>query len=116
MKILDLLKENENKNKISVSDLNSLQLRTLSRLKNKTVDLEDAEEKELDIIMDLIDLGFVDRDGNVTDAGKEAVKKPDTKTKVKVDTHSSKDEDNDNDDELETHDVGVSRGSRKSDY
>lgn len=54
--------------KISVSDLNTLQLRTLNRLKNGVVDLDSASDKELEIIMDLIDLGLVDVDGNVTDA------------------------------------------------
>lgn len=53
--------------KISVSDLNTLQLRTLNRLKNGVVDLDSASDKELEIIMDLIDLGLVDVDGNVTD-------------------------------------------------
>lgn len=63
--------------KISVSDLNSLQLRTLNRLKDGVVDLDSASDKELEIIMDLIDLGLVDADGNVTDAGTEASEKPD---------------------------------------
>lgn len=63
--------------KISVSDLNSLQLRTLNRLKDGVVDLDSASDKELEIIMDLIDLGLVDADGNVTDAGIEASEKPD---------------------------------------
>lgn len=63
--------------KISVSDLNSLQLRTLNRLKDGVVDLDTASDKELEIIMDLIDLGLVDADGNVTDAGTEAGEKPD---------------------------------------
>ncbi len=63
--------------KISVSDLNSLQLRTLNRLKDGVVDLDTASDKELEIIMDLIDLGLVDADGNVTDAGTEASEKPD---------------------------------------
>lgn len=59
--------------KISVSDLNSLQLRTLNRVKTGQVDIETASDKELDIIMDLIELGLIDDDGNVTDAGNEAV-------------------------------------------
>lgn len=63
--------------KISVSDLNSLQLRTLNRLKDGVVDLDSASDKELEIIMDLIDLGLVDADGNVTDAGTEAGEEPD---------------------------------------
>lgn len=61
---------------ISVSDLNSLQLRTLNRLKTNTIDLEHASDKELGIIMDLIDIGLVDSDGNVTDAGREAADPP----------------------------------------
>lgn len=59
--------------KMSVSDLNSLQLRTLDRVKTGQVDIETASDKELDIIMDLIELGLIDDDGNITDAGNEAV-------------------------------------------
>ena len=66
---------------ISVSDLNSLQLRTLNRLKDGVVDLDSASDKELEIIMDLIDLGLVDAEGNVTDAGTEAGETPDTNVK-----------------------------------
>ena len=93
MNILDILvKENfdfgENEEvrgfsapKISVSDLNSLQLRTLNRLKDGVVDLDSASDKELEIIMDLIDLGLVDADGNVTDSGLEANADPDLNIK-----------------------------------
>ena len=88
MKILDLLiKENFgfesepdvtgfSAGKISVSDLNSLQLRSLNRLKDGVVDIETASEKELDLIMELIELGLVDDDGKLTDAGLEAVESP----------------------------------------
>lgn len=58
---------------ISVSDLNSLQLRTLKRVDSGLVDIESANEKELDIILDLIDLGLIDEEGNLTDAGRQAI-------------------------------------------
>lgn len=67
---------------IAVSDLNSLQLRTLNRLKDGVVDIDSASDKELDVIMDLIDIGLVDTDGNVTDAGLEAGETPDTNVKL----------------------------------
>lgn len=63
---------------ISVADLNSLQLNTLNRLKDGRVSIDTASERELDVIMDLIDIGLVDADGNVTDSGEEASEKPDT--------------------------------------
>ena len=53
--------------KIAPSDLNSLQIRTINRLKNGQVDIETASNKELAVIYDLIDLGLVDSDGNVID-------------------------------------------------
>lgn len=100
MRILDLLKENFNLDldddgdtagvtgftapKISVSDLNSLQLRTLNRLRDGIIDMESASDKEMDIIIDLIEIGLVDADGNVTDAGQEAGEEP--STNVKLDT------------------------------
>lgn len=71
--------------KISVSDLNSLQLRTLNRVKTGQVDIETASDKELDIIMDLIELGLIDDDGNVTDAGNEAVE-DDSQYRISPDT------------------------------
>ncbi len=88
MKILDLLiKENFDfeigqdersfsAGKISVSDLNSLQLRTLKRLQDGSVDIENASDKELDLIMELIETGLVDDDGRLTDAGLEAIESP----------------------------------------
>lgn len=88
MKILDILNEDFNMDdsdvrtftapKMSLSDLNSLQLRTLERLRDGVVDMESASEKELDIILDLIDMGLVDADGNVTVSGEEASDEPDT--------------------------------------
>lgn len=52
-------------NTVAMADLNSLQRRTLSRLQSNQVTIEDASDKELDIIMSLIELGLVDDDGNV---------------------------------------------------
>ncbi len=63
-------------NNISVSDLNSLQLRTLKRLQDGVVDIESASDKELDLIMELIELGLVDDDGKLTDSGLEAIETP----------------------------------------
>lgn len=62
--------------KISVADLNSLQINTLNRLKDGRVSIDSASEKELDVIMDLIDIGLVDAEGNVTDSGEEAADAP----------------------------------------
>lgn len=61
---------------ISVSDLNSLQLRTLKRLQDGTVNIESASDKELDLIMELIEIGLVDDDGRLTDSGLEAIEAP----------------------------------------
>lgn len=58
---------------ISVADLNTLQVRTLERLKNGEVTIDTASEKEFEIIQDLIELGVVDDDGNVVaqDSGED---------------------------------------------
>lgn len=95
--------------KISVADLNSLQLNTLNRLKDGRVSIDSASEKELDIIMDLIDIGLVDADGNVTDSGEEAAEAPNLNVDVvddeAVDFESSGEEisgiDFDDDDDLD---------------
>jgi len=95
MKILDvLIRENFDGSRVAVptmavSDLNSLQLRTLGRLRDGVVDMESASDKEMDIIMDLIDLGLVDHDGNVTDAGNEASDTPDLNSEYRVSADSA---------------------------
>lgn len=94
MKILNLLiKENfefDDSGKaftapaISVSELNSLQLRTLKRLRDGLVDLDSASDKELEIIMDLIEIGLVDVDGNVNGSGDEASEPADLSSKYRT--------------------------------
>lgn len=120
MKILDVLvKENFDSqigrssilpsSTMAVSELKSLQLRTLGRLKDGVVDMETATDKEMDIIMDLIYLGLVDHDGNVTDAGQEATETPDLNAEYRVspdsvetvdDVGAVDDEFEDNDDDV----------------
>lgn len=51
--------------RISPNELDTLQLRTYNRIEKGEVSLDTADEKELDIIFDLIDLGVLDQDGNV---------------------------------------------------
>ena len=93
MKILNLLKENfefddSGKSfsapKLSVSDLNSLQMRTLKRLRDGVVDLESASNKELDIILDLIELRLVDVEGNVNASGDEMSQPADLDSKYRT--------------------------------
>lgn len=57
--------------RISPNELDTLQLRTYNRIKGGEVDLDTADEKELDIIFDLIDLGVLDQDGNIIDDASE---------------------------------------------
>lgn len=89
MKILDILvKENfdfaepraattvQQSPLLSVSDLNSLQVRTLKRLRDGVIDMDTVSDKEFDIVMDLIDMGLVDSDGNVTVSGTDVSDKP----------------------------------------
>lgn len=54
--------------KASISDLSSLDLRTLNRLKDGIITIDDASDSELERIMDLQAQGFIsiDDDGNVT--------------------------------------------------
>lgn len=70
--------------KISVSDLDSLQLNTLHRLRDGRVTIDSANDRELDIIMDLIEIGLVDADGNITDSGQEAGEVPDINKEIEV--------------------------------
>ena len=69
MKIMKLLSEKFT-DKLSISDLNSLQLRTLKRLRDHDTDLDFASDRELYIIRDLQDLGLVDEEGELTDSGR----------------------------------------------
>lgn len=87
--------------KISVSDLNSLQMRTLKRLHDGIVDLDSASDKESEIIMDLIELGLVDVDGNVNASGDELSQPADLNSKYhtsdtsEIDDNGSEDDDYD---------------------
>ena len=67
---------------MSVSDLNSLQIRTLKRLSTGAVDIETASNKEVDLIMELIELGLVDNDGELTPSGQEAIEVPSTNVDI----------------------------------
>lgn len=125
MKILDVLvKEvfdfNDTKslnvnNAISISDLDSLQLRTLNRLNLHQVDLETASEKELNIILDLIDLGLVNDDGDLTDAGKKALEPASINTEYTDKTDNPEtiddieDDDFDDDDNFDDQDGNLNR-------
>lgn len=134
MRILELLKENFGLGlddeadgsgvsgftapKISVSDLNSLQLRTLNRLRDGIIDMESASDKEMDIIIDLIEIGLVDADGNVTDAGQEAGEEPTTNVKVPADGEEdiSDIEDDSFDFEDDGDDISFDLGGNRQEY
>lgn len=79
MKILNILSEDLAASHLtSQNTLNSLELRTLKRLDNGVVDVDTASERELDLILQLIDMGLVNADGELTDGGKEAILPLDT--------------------------------------
>lgn len=127
MKILNLLvKENfefdgsgkaYSAPKISVSELDSLQMRTLKRLRDGVVDLESASDKELDIIMDLIELGLVDVDGNVNASGDEISQPADLDSKYRTSDTSELDDvqGGDEDEPYEQDDPLSTMGSHKDD-
>lgn len=86
MKILNILNENfeldvdddfvptpKQPINISLSDLNSMQLRTLQRLNNGEVDIDSANDKEAEIIVDLHDLGLLDDNYEISDAGNQVL-------------------------------------------
>lgn len=58
---------------ISFGDLNTLQVRTLLRLADGSVDIDTASEKEYDIMSDLYDLGLLDQEYNLSERGQKAV-------------------------------------------
>lgn len=66
MKIRDLLERFEAENPLALNDLDSLQRRTYRRVLNGDVNIDTAEGRELDTILDLIDLGILNQDGEVT--------------------------------------------------
>lgn len=103
--------------KISVSELDSLQMRTLKRLRDGVVDLESASDKELDIIMDLIELGLVDVDGNVNASGDEMSQPADLDSRYRTsDTSELDNVQGDGDDPYEDEDSPLSTmGSHKDD-
>lgn len=58
---------------ILFSDLNTLQVRTLQRLANGEVDVDNASDNEYDIMSDLAELGLLDQDYALTQLGSKAV-------------------------------------------
>ena len=101
--------------KISVSELNSLQMRTLKRLRDGVVDLESASDKELDIIMDLIEIGLVDVDGNVNASGDEMSQPADLDSKYRTSDTSELDNIAGDDEPYEEDDSPISTLGRKDD-
>lgn len=102
---------------MSVSDLNSLQIRTLKRLSSRAVDIETASDKEVDLIMELIELGLVDNDGELTPSGQEAIEAPSTNVDIAPKIAGSEIEDiggdpefEDNDDDMNDIDFSIPRG------
>lgn len=70
MKIRNLLEATFEKTRISPNQLNTLQLRTYNRIRHNEVDIDSADDRELEIILDLIDLGVLDYNGDiVSDVG-----------------------------------------------
>ena len=65
MKIRDLLERFEAENPLALNDLDSLQRRTYRRVLNGEVNIDTAEGRELDTILDLIDIGLLDQDGEI---------------------------------------------------
>ncbi len=66
MKIRDLLEAAfETNNVISPNEMNTLERRTYERIKNGKVNIDTADDREIEIILDLIDLGVLDQDGNI---------------------------------------------------
>lgn len=58
---------------ISFNDLNTLQVRTLTRIANGEVDVDSADEKEYDIMSDLVELGLLDAEYQLAQRGMNAV-------------------------------------------
>lgn len=52
-------------NRLSLNDLNSLQRRTYNRIANGEVNIDTADERELNVILDLIELGVLDHEGDI---------------------------------------------------
>lgn len=58
---------------IKFKDLNTLQVRTLQRMADGQVDVDSANENEYDIMADLVELGLLDQEYQLTKAGQNAV-------------------------------------------
>lgn len=58
---------------VTFNDLNTLQVRTLLRIANGEVDVDSASEKEYDIMTDLVDLGLLDQEYQLSQRGSNAV-------------------------------------------
>lgn len=69
MKLINLFEAMSSVSTVNISpnELDTLQLRTYNRIKDGKVSLDNADERELNIILDLIDLGVLDIDGNIVD-------------------------------------------------
>lgn len=59
--------------KIKFSDLNSLQVGILQRMADGSVTIDNATDKQYDIMADLAELGLLDQDYQLTKAGQKAV-------------------------------------------
>ena len=72
--------------KASISDLSSLELRTLHRLKDGVITIDDASDVELERIMDLQAQGFIsiDDDGNVTFSDDEVTEPADLSSEYRT--------------------------------
>jgi hypothetical protein len=58
---------------ISPNEMNTLERRTYERIKNGKVNIDTADDREIEIILDLIDLGVLDQDGNIVQDGNDMV-------------------------------------------
>lgn len=59
--------------KIKFSDLNSLQVGILQRMADGSVTIDNATDKQYDIMADLAELGLLDQEYQLTKAGQKAV-------------------------------------------
>lgn len=59
--------------KIKFSDLNSLQVGILQRMADGSVTVDNATDKQYDIMADLAELGLLDQEYQLTKAGQKAV-------------------------------------------
>lgn len=70
MKITSIL---ESEYYISKQDIPSIHLKILNDIKKGIFDIDNANDKQMDAIFDLVDMGLIDRDLNLTDSGESVL-------------------------------------------